>query len=200
MRPKPRRGLKRHDGGEAVRSRKDQQRAARSKLGRHHHARERRRHTPGRTSWSRPTTGRERRPNVGSYATTAGQAISEQASRIRSAPALQTDVARRSALQADRWYHRAALPGTRDHQQWADPRRSSVHLQCGHTGDRDLNAAVNLARWGHTHHDPRRRPDPQVGGRDTNARRRDGADQHPSCAVKPARMKRDRRSLAPAVN
>ena len=55
---------------------------------------------------------------------------------------------------------------------------------CGHSADRDTNAAVNLARWGHTHHDdlhldPRT---PKQRGRATNARRRDGADQHPSRA------------------
>ncbi|HYB82467.1 MAG TPA: zinc ribbon domain-containing protein, partial [Mycobacterium sp.] len=54
---------------------------------------------------------------------------------------------------------------------------------CGHSADRDANAATNLARWGQTHHnassDPRT---PKHGGRVTNARRRDGADQHPSCA------------------
>jgi putative transposase len=48
---------------------------------------------------------------------------------------------------------------------------------CGYTADRDANAATNLARWGQTHHD--RSPDPQAGGRATNARRRDGAGQHP---------------------
>jgi putative transposase len=55
---------------------------------------------------------------------------------------------------------------------------------CGHSADRDTNAAVNLARWGQTHHhqtapEPRT---PKQRGRATNARRRDGADQHPSCA------------------
>ena len=54
---------------------------------------------------------------------------------------------------------------------------------CGHSADRDCNAAVNLARWGQTHHehhlDPRT---PKHGGRATNARRRDGAEQHPTCA------------------
>jgi putative transposase len=53
---------------------------------------------------------------------------------------------------------------------------------CGYIADRDLNAAANLARWGHTHHDHLRPPDPQAGGRATNARRRDGADQHPASA------------------
>lgn len=52
----------------------------------------------------------------------------------------------------------------------------------GHRLDRDTNAAVNLARWGDTHHDHRRSPDPQAGGRATNARRRDGSDQHPARA------------------
>ena len=54
---------------------------------------------------------------------------------------------------------------------------------CGHFADRDANAAANLARWGQTHHhtspDPRT---PKQRGRATNARRRDGADQHPTRA------------------
>ncbi len=54
---------------------------------------------------------------------------------------------------------------------------------CGHSADRDTNAAVNLARWGQAHHDPTLDPrTPKHAGRATNARRRDGADQHPSCA------------------
>ena len=54
---------------------------------------------------------------------------------------------------------------------------------CGHSADRDANAAANLARWGRAHQetppDPRT---PKQRGRATNARRRDGADQHPTCA------------------
>jgi putative transposase len=54
---------------------------------------------------------------------------------------------------------------------------------CGFSADRDTNAATNLARWGqgnhHAYRDPRT---PKHGGRATNARRRDGADQYPSCA------------------
>jgi putative transposase len=54
---------------------------------------------------------------------------------------------------------------------------------CGHIADRDCNAAVNLARWGQAHHEHRHEPrTPKLGGRATNARRRDGADQHPTCA------------------
>jgi putative transposase len=55
---------------------------------------------------------------------------------------------------------------------------------CGHSADRDTNAAVNLARWGQTHHDDLRLEPrtPKQRGRANNARRRDGADQHPSCA------------------
>ncbi len=54
---------------------------------------------------------------------------------------------------------------------------------CGHSADRDTNAAVNLARWGEQHHDPTLDPrTPKHGGRATNARRRDGADQHPTRA------------------
>jgi IS605 OrfB family transposase len=63
---------------------------------------------------------------------------------------------------------------------------------CGHSADRDRNAAVNLARWGQAHHehhiDPRT---PKQRGRVTNARRRDGTDQHPSVPVKPARKTRE---------
>ncbi|MGU3500039.1 zinc ribbon domain-containing protein [Mycobacterium sp. C31M] len=58
----------------------------------------------------------------------------------------------------------------------------------GHVIDRDGNAATNLARWGHTHPtDPRT---PKQRGRATNARRRDGAGQHP-VLVKPARKTRE---------
>ncbi len=52
----------------------------------------------------------------------------------------------------------------------------------GHCLDRDTNAAVNLARWGHTHDTSPRSPDPQAGGRATNDRRQDGSDQHPTSA------------------
>ncbi len=55
---------------------------------------------------------------------------------------------------------------------------------CGHSVDRDANAAANLARWGQTHHD-RHHLDPRTPkqrGRATNAHLRDGAGQHPTCA------------------
>jgi putative transposase len=84
---------------------------------------------------------------------------------------------------ADRWY-----PSSRLCPVWAT--RGDLTLNdgvftcgCGHSADRGTNAAVNLARWGQSHHnassDPRT---PKQRGRATNARRRDGADQHPSCA------------------
>ena len=83
-------------------------------------------------------------------------------------------------LEADRWY-----PSTRLCPQCGVV-DSAVTLAdrvftcgCGHAADRDRNAATNLARWGPAHHNPHRSPDPQAGGRATNARRRDGADQHP---------------------
>ncbi|MEV2220323.1 transposase [Nocardia vinacea] len=54
---------------------------------------------------------------------------------------------------------------------------------CGFRTDRDHNAAVNLAVWPTIQHeDSPRSPDPQAGGRVTNARRREGADQHPTGA------------------
>jgi putative transposase len=80
-------------------------------------------------------------------------------------------------VEADRWY-----PSTR-----LCPACGAINTEmtladrvftcgCGYCADRDLNAAVNLARWGHQHHlDPRTS---KQRGRVTNARRRDGADQH----------------------
>ena len=45
---------------------------------------------------------------------------------------------------------------------------------CGHTLDRDLNAAVNLAAWAEQHHGVEARArDPQAGGPVTNAHRQD---------------------------
>ena len=85
---------------------------------------------------------------------------------------------------ADRWYPSSKLC----------PQCGVVHAdltladrvfacQCGHSADRDRNAAVNLARWGQTHHDHHHEPRTlKHAGRVTNARRRDGADQQPSCA------------------
>jgi putative transposase len=58
---------------------------------------------------------------------------------------------------------------------------------CGHSADRDANAATNLAHWGEGHHDDLHL-DPRTSkqwGRATNARRRDGADRHPSRAGQP---------------
>jgi putative transposase len=83
-------------------------------------------------------------------------------------------------IQADRWYPSTRLCpecGVIDGAMTLADRVFT--FGCGHTADRDTNTAVNLARWGHTHHDPHRTPDPQAGGRATNARRRDGAGQHP---------------------
>ena len=87
-------------------------------------------------------------------------------------------------VEADRWYPSSQLCSI------CGDRRTDLSLAdrmfaCakGHSMDRDLNAAINLARWGQRHHnaslDPRT---PKQRGRATNARRRDGSDQHPSCA------------------
>ena len=90
-------------------------------------------------------------------------------------------------VEADRWY-----PSTRLCPQCGAVNAGMTLADrvfscgCGHSADRDTNAATNLARWDQTHHnaqrDLSRSPDPQAGGRATNARRRDGADQHPTCA------------------
>jgi putative transposase len=83
-------------------------------------------------------------------------------------------------IEADRWY-----PSTRLCPQCGVVNTAMTLADrvftcgCGHTADRDTNAAVNLARWNHARHDPHRSPDPQAAGRATNVRRRDGADQHP---------------------
>lgn len=82
-------------------------------------------------------------------------------------------------IEADRWYPSSQLCSV------CGDRRTDLSLAertftCAndHRLDRDLNAAINLARWGqHNHH---RTPDPQAGGRATNARRQDGSDQHSS--------------------
>ncbi|MGV0698879.1 RNA-guided endonuclease InsQ/TnpB family protein [Mycolicibacter sinensis] len=84
---------------------------------------------------------------------------------------------------ADRWYPSSQLCSI------CGDRRTDLSLAdrvftCagGHCLDRDTNAAVNLARWGQTHHNSHRSPDPQAGGRATNARRQDGSDQHSTSA------------------
>jgi putative transposase len=85
---------------------------------------------------------------------------------------------------ADRWYPSSRLcpacGAVRGDLTLAD---RVFTCGCGHSADRDANAAVNLARWGEAHHhaspDPRT---PKQRGRATNARRRDGADLHPTCA------------------
>ncbi|OHV06283.1 RNA-guided endonuclease InsQ/TnpB family protein [Mycobacterium talmoniae] len=82
---------------------------------------------------------------------------------------------------ADRWFPSSRLCpacGLRRELTLAD---RMFTCGCGHSADRDTNAAANLARWGQAHH-ANQSPDPQAGGRVTNARRRDGADQHSACA------------------
>lgn len=83
-------------------------------------------------------------------------------------------------LDADRWYPSTQLCpncGAVNAEMTLADRMFTCG--CGHCADRDANAATNLARWGQRHHnvspDPRT---PKQRGRVTNARRRDGADQH----------------------
>jgi putative transposase len=84
---------------------------------------------------------------------------------------------------ADRWYPSSQLCSICGDRNTRLTLADRVYT-CpnGHEMDRDLNAAVNLARWAEYHQpstDPRT---PKHGGRATNARRRDGADQHPTRA------------------
>lgn len=85
---------------------------------------------------------------------------------------------------ADRWYpssRRCAVCGLISSDLTLADRVFTCG--CGHAADRDANAATNLAHWGQQHHlDPRT---PKHGGRATNARRRDGADRHPSRTGEP---------------
>ncbi len=87
-------------------------------------------------------------------------------------------------LVADRWYPSSKVCPqcgvTNSNLTLAD---RVFACACGHTVERDLNAAINLARWGQIHHEYHLEPrTPKQGGRATNARRRDGADRHPRCA------------------
>jgi putative transposase len=85
-------------------------------------------------------------------------------------------------LVADRWYPSSKLcpacGAIRADLSLAD---RVFTCGCGHVAERDVNAAVNLALWAQRY-DAHRSPDPQAGGRATNARQRDGADQHPTRA------------------
>ncbi len=79
----------------------------------------------------------------------------------------------------DRWYPSSKLCGQCGAINTGLTLADRVFICCcGYQADRDINAATNLARWGQTH-DSTRSPDPQAGGRANNARRRDGAGQHP---------------------
>jgi putative transposase len=87
-------------------------------------------------------------------------------------------------LAADRWYPSSRLcracGAIRSDLTLAD---RVFTCECGHSADRDTNAAANLAGWGQTQHATSPEPrTPKLRGRATNARRRDGADQHPSRA------------------
>ncbi len=84
-------------------------------------------------------------------------------------------------VEADRWF-----PSTRLCPECGDIDSSMTLADrvftcgCGHTADRDANAARNLARWGQGQHDTSTDPrTPKQRGRATKARRRDGAGQHP---------------------
>src|SRR5258705_5671610 len=82
---------------------------------------------------------------------------------------------------ADRWYPSSKLcPACGNIHRDLTLADRIFTCACGHAADRDLNAAVNLARWGQKHHNEPRTP--KQRGRATNARQRDGADQHPTCA------------------
>lgn len=65
-------------------------------------------------------------------------------------------------LEADRWYPSTRLCsecGVVDKAMTLADR--AFTCSCGHCADRDTNAAVNLARWGHTYDDPSSIPGPQ---------------------------------------
>ena len=87
-------------------------------------------------------------------------------------------------LTADRWYPSSQLCSIcGDRNTTLTLADRTYTCPNGHRIARDANAAANLAQWGQAQHqtppDPRT---PKQRGRATNARRRDGADQHPTCA------------------
>jgi putative transposase len=86
-------------------------------------------------------------------------------------------------LTADRWYPSSQLCSQCGARNTDLTLSNRVFIcPCGYSADRDRNAAVNLARWSQElpgHSEPRT---PKHGGRATNARRRDGADRHPTRA------------------
>jgi putative transposase len=86
-------------------------------------------------------------------------------------------------IKADRWYPSSQLcwrcGARRDDLQLRD---RVFSCECGQNVDRDLNAAVNLARWGETQTSTTQPRTPKRGGRVINARRRDGSGQHLRCA------------------
>jgi len=82
-------------------------------------------------------------------------------------------------INADRWYPSSQICwrcGTRKDELQLSDRVFSC--ECGHKSDRDLNAAVNLARWGEARTSSPEPRTPKHGGRVINARRRDGSGQH----------------------
>jgi putative transposase len=87
---------------------------------------------------------------------------------------------------ADRWYPSSQLCSQCDARNTELTLSDRVFICInGHCLDRDFNAAINLAAWGEQHHhdaDPRAR-DRQGDGPVTNVRRREGADQQPTCAA-----------------
>ncbi|RDI43456.1 RNA-guided endonuclease TnpB family protein [Nocardia mexicana] len=89
-----------------------------------------------------------------------------------------------TVVTADRWYpssKRCSACGRVTTDLTLSDR--TFACECGFRADRDRNAAVNLAVWPTiAHRDCSRSPDPQAGGRVTNARRREGADRHPAGA------------------
>jgi putative transposase len=84
-------------------------------------------------------------------------------------------------IEANRWYPSTRLCPECEKVNSAMTLADRVFTcGCGHTADRDTNAARNLARWGQSHqhntsNDPRT---PKQRGRATTALRRDGAGQH----------------------
>ena len=91
---------------------------------------------------------------------------------------------------ADRWYPSSKLcpayGAIRGDLTLAD---RMFTCTCGHSADRDRNAAVNLARWGQQHHlDPRT---PKQRGRATPPADGTALTSTPRVPVKPARLKRE---------
>jgi putative transposase len=162
-----------------------------AKLGRHHnHVANVRRHFLHQVSNALVKThGRLVIENLNVSGTLANRRLSRaifrcRLGRVRPTARLQTSLARRrTRCRGSLVPVEQAMPAMRCHQRRSDAGRSGVHLRVWIFRGPRPECCGQSRPLGPGHHETS--PDPRTpkqGGRATNARRRDGADQHPMCA------------------